>query len=263
VTGLPEPPTPRCPYFYKYAGNVDWLEPIIVNSEIYIPTVAELNDPRDARPVLTNLSIERVADFLKLEFRNEHPRCSIEEYSAVAVDIDEGLTSWGPEGLLNFATDRLHTFLDTRRVYCMSKRWDNLAMWAKYANDHRGYCVEFANDGGDTLFATARKVVYSGAITLDFTNIDHATPNWYFYKSAEWSNEEEIRIVCSRVFGRPTLRVFPGVLSRVILGEKMRRDDVVRVTRWATQRARPMSLVMAKFDRRRGQLLLNPLNNAL
>ena len=66
MTGLPEPPTPRCPYFYKYAGNVDWLEPIIVNSEIYIPTVAELNDPRDARPVLTNLSIERVADFLKL-----------------------------------------------------------------------------------------------------------------------------------------------------------------------------------------------------
>ena len=39
----------------------------------------------------------------------------------------------------------------------MSRRWNNLAMWAKYAADHRGYCLEFSRVG---LFKAAREVIY-------------------------------------------------------------------------------------------------------
>jgi len=33
------------------------------------------------------------------------------------------------------------------RVYSMTKRWNNLSLWAKYAADHTGYCLEFLNEG--------------------------------------------------------------------------------------------------------------------
>lgn len=29
----------------------------------------------------------------------------------------------------------------------MTKRWNNLSLWAKYAADHTGYCLEFLNEG--------------------------------------------------------------------------------------------------------------------
>jgi hypothetical protein len=33
------------------------------------------------------------------------------------------------------------------RVYSLSRRFDNLSLWPKYAADHSGHCLEFANEG--------------------------------------------------------------------------------------------------------------------
>ena len=41
----------------------------------------------------------------------------------------------------------LYKELDDWRVYCLCKRKGNMSMWAKYAGNHTGYCLEFANIG--------------------------------------------------------------------------------------------------------------------
>src|SRR5712692_11147830 len=58
------PTTPTVSHFYKYKGidHLEWLKPLILNHELYIPSVAQLNDPIDCRPKITPMSDE---DMLK------------------------------------------------------------------------------------------------------------------------------------------------------------------------------------------------------
>ena len=52
-------------------------------------------------------------------------------------------------------SELLNAELEGYRIYSLSKRYDNLNLWAKYAADHSGYCLEFANEG--PLFEHAKE----------------------------------------------------------------------------------------------------------
>jgi len=77
-------------------------------------------------------------------------------------------------------TESLHSELEGYRVYSMSKRYDNLNLWAKYAGDHSGYCLEFVHEG--PLFDTARDVMYEDSLKMDVNNPDHTNGFWFFCK---------------------------------------------------------------------------------
>jgi hypothetical protein len=53
------------------------------------------------------------------------------------------------------------------KVYCLSKRYDNLGLWVKYADDHLGYCLEFVNEGD--FFGHAMDVTYGEFAPMDVT----------------------------------------------------------------------------------------------
>jgi hypothetical protein len=124
-------------------------------------------------------------------------------------------------------------------------------MWAKYANEHKGYCLEFRHKG-DSLFASAQELVYSETVGLELSDPDD-TPNWYFYKSAEWSNEEEVRIVMPPAW-EPVVQIFPLTLSGIILGEKVDAANVKRVNAAASRRL-GFTVRQARFDRHEGALV--------
>ena len=63
-------------------------------------------------------------------------------------------------------------------------------MWAKYAGDHTGYCLEFLNTGD--LFAHAVDVIYGDTLPMDVNNPKHRRAYFFYCKRPEWSNEEEI-----------------------------------------------------------------------
>jgi hypothetical protein len=45
---------PTTPFLYKYgsAKHLEWLEPILLRHTLYLPSLSQLNDPREARPRL-------------------------------------------------------------------------------------------------------------------------------------------------------------------------------------------------------------------
>jgi DUF2971 family protein len=63
-------------------------------------------------------------------------------------------------------TALLHRELADLHIFSMTKRWDNMSMWAKYADNHAGYCLEFSNAG---LFAAACEVEYGDVAAIDVT----------------------------------------------------------------------------------------------
>jgi hypothetical protein len=140
------------------------------------------------------------------------------------------------------------------RVYSMSKHWDNLSMWHWYASKHQGYCLQFRNTPG---FGSVREVVYDSSYVLDATDLNHATPNWFFYKSPDWSNEEEVRLVLPKALGGPVLPFHPQLLHRVILGKDMSPENVQTVAQWGRERVPHIAVVTTRWDTINLQLVID------
>lgn len=83
-----------------------------------------------------------------------------------------------PEGILRSISDLLFDELKATKIYSLTKRSNHMGMWAKYADDHCGYCLEFANEGD--FFGQAKEVVYTDTIELDVTKQEQIG-GWFFF----------------------------------------------------------------------------------
>jgi hypothetical protein len=141
----------------------------------------------------------------------------------------------------------------------MSTRWNNLKMWAQYANDHAGYCLEFANDAADWLSGMARLVIYDDSFELDLTLDEHDTAIWYLFTHPDWRCEEEVRIILPQKLGGPEFDLSPNILTRVILGRNMPPEDIERIREWAARRAPRLEVAVTTYDAFKRTLDVAPL----
>ena len=256
----PAPVAQSQSHFYRYSStqNLERLEPILLRHRIYAPTAKELNDPREARPVFARVELKDVLKVLKrrarypLLLRLANPVLWFEQIRE-AEEIDFVCGSSGVEALLRYLADRFYAEAASFRVLSLSKRWDNLALWAKYSDNHRGYCLEFANEG---MFLCTHEVKYDDRLKFDVRNSSHETFDWLFYKTPEWSNEEEIRLVLEPELGGPYFQIEPAWLTRIILGKDMCDADQKQIELWARQRIPELAIARAQYDEYAGRLRL-------
>jgi hypothetical protein len=139
------------PQLYKYSSlardeQLEWLGVIIRKHELYLPNLEQLNDPADGRPSLAPLSEEKMGSFLYEKLVERSPYLSIAELRKEEEVIRYNVRLHGTEKLQRILTEVLHKELKDYRIYSMSKRVDNMSLWAKYADVHAGFCLEFANE---------------------------------------------------------------------------------------------------------------------
>ncbi len=134
-------------------------------------------------------------------------------------------------------------------VLCFTSKEDNLLMWAHYAKNHEGICIEF--DGSTEFFkgkykdasklfgetvkdryrniGELRKVDYKleRPMYLEPSELEYDTEAW-FVKSSEWAYEEEQRILLPLDLAQqiPALdmlfyAVEPDIIKSIILGCQM------------------------------------------
>ncbi len=94
---------------------------------------------------------------------------------------------------------------DETKVACFSQRWDSLPMWAHYADQHQGFCIEYdLSNESEGRTAPLFPVIYSKALVpLDITNelmnlpgnSGHLAIKAAIYKNMDWSYEREWRLV--------------------------------------------------------------------
>ena len=77
--------------------------------------------------------------------------------------------------------------------------------------------------------------------------LEHRNGYWFFCKRAEWSNEEEIRLVLPRGKGS-RVKIEPHWLTRVILGKDMIDANRQLVREWAKQRKPELTVSEAYHD---------------
>ena len=158
-------------YLYKYKGiqtkeDMDRAVDIIKNNRIYIPTRTQLNDPLECKYM---------------------PKMTF----AVA-------GSW-----VTSSSHRVHgiveSVMDKYRILSLSADGENLQMWAHYANNYSGICIEFKNQGE---LAQVQPVKYmyepprfKDLFEPDASEVDKWVRESYFIKSGGWSYESEYRIL--------------------------------------------------------------------
>ena len=257
---IPLPPKATVPYFYKYSSlatpeQLDRLRVIVQEHELYLPNLDQLNDPADGRPRLATLSEEQMGSFLHRKLVLNNPHLSRQRLANEREVIFYNVKQHGTETLHRILTESLHSELKDYRIYSMSKRYNNLSLWAKYAGDHSGYCLEFTNEG--PLFERARDVMYEDFLRMDVNNPDHTNGFWFFCKRPEWSNEEEVRLVLPRGKGSK-VKIDPRWLKRLILGKDVseQKEQVIRA--WAGQRVPDLAVVKARYDSVEQTITLGP-----
>ena len=255
--GIPVAVKSTASHLYKYSSldHSEWLQSIVLEHKLYVPTLPELNDPVDGRPLLEMLSEDKLASFLFDAFVKNNPGKPNGAYEREKQVIQYNVRHHGVETLMREMSLILNRELDGYRVYSMSKRYDNLSLWDRYAAHHTGYCLEFSNEG--PLFEHTKDVIYGESAQMDVTNREHRSGYWFFCKRPEWSNEEEVRLVAIRRQG-PIVAIDPKWLTRIILGKDMSAAHRSQILKWVRERKPELQAVAAKYDSFRQELVLEP-----
>jgi hypothetical protein len=246
---IPKPSKATCPRLYKYSSHehLERLRVIILEHELYLPTVNQLNDPADGLPKLAMQSEDEMVSFFYGQYIRLHPELTRAEQEEQAMIIRYNVKFHSPAALQPMVVQALDAELQEYRIYSLSKRYDNTNLWAQYAAQHRGYCLEFANEV--PLFEYAKEVSYMHPAQMDVLVTDPAIKNgdFFFCKTLDWASEEEVRLVLPRGKGS-RVKIDPQWLTRLILGKDMSEADRTSIREWAKQRQPELAVVSAYFD---------------
>jgi len=124
-------------------------------------------------------------------------------------------------------------------VFCSTTDFENLLMWAHYADQHRGAVLEFTpNKEKDSVFLASRKVTYSDERPLLYASAQDMALHGFtmsseestklildrliFTKSREWKYEQEYRLFIPSLIKEDQpfapLRYHPEELTGIFLG---------------------------------------------
>jgi hypothetical protein len=184
------------------------------NGEVWFSDPAKFNDPFDLNPRISDLVPYRWSDAPGFDAAMRRALAVLladpamyqgarlidstlaNEFLSWAVEAEDEL-DW--EGrLCSVLRKRISQF----GVACLTPQWDNRLMWAHYADQGQGYCIEYEIDWGcqsqDVRYVP---VQYTSEIPELCLSEAMFTPHQFLYrvlatKHSDWAYEQEVRLVC-------------------------------------------------------------------
>ena len=193
----------------------------LVNQTMWYSNPSTFNDPFDCA-----LTIDR----RKFEESFQH---------AVSVGIERGTIRPDlPDAMRIPTEDERQLFLKIRQLLrqaagklglcCFSEDPRSILMWAHYANDHKGFCVEYSSAEGTMLSKEVSSVIYSAKIpSLSISDLSRdksaqTVELLWRTKSTCWRYEKEWRALAP-----DGGRIYPAraPIMAIIFGERMPEQD--------------------------------------
>ena len=121
-------------------------------------------------------------------------------------------------------------------VFSASQDPRNEPMWAHYAADHHGYCVQL-NAMEDGAFLLAEKALYTDTFpTLKLPHPERAeVMQTYLHKSSAWAYEREWRLVTPQ--SNYAIQLRPEAVTGVILGVRASEETCTAISVFNDERA--------------------------
>jgi len=167
---------------YKFRKGDDWDIKNLKNDILKMTSAIKFNDPFDSVISVINKDTF-LEEFLLL---SEHP-----EFNEIlkAKSIEELC-----ENMHKDLYPHYEDFLKKTQICCFSSTIDSILMWSHYANEHKGFCIEY-----DTKMLLKRllplyPVKYSNKMPIWETGNDNFKRGVYT-KASEWEYENEWRVI--------------------------------------------------------------------
>jgi hypothetical protein len=167
------------PYLYRYV-KLDSAKRFLENHCLYLANPLKYNDPYEGQVnVVGTSSDEKKYKYLK---------------------------------------NTLEPILGEYGVTCFSTSCDNILMWAYYADDQKGICIEFDPSKDDLVFDNVRPISYKENLPAlhvhtEMPNIDEILTT----KSVVWQHEHEYRII-KKGMAECLITMNPQAIKSIILG---------------------------------------------
>lgn len=223
---------------YKYraiatGAEIDRLRAILIDSELYLSSRSQFNDPFDARAVA-----------LVTENGPARMRWARSLATRVGVTYKQRLEFMSKMSDQQFAKARallaLNTTLDGSGIFSFAGDPRDILMWSHYGASHTGICLRFEIARDPETLLRALPVQYSEQYpVIDWITADYAdrTIDALLTKSPHWRYERERRIVLDGAAGK-FLPFLPGALTHVIYGCKTPLPAIATVRDLLSERAR-------------------------
>ncbi|MCY7297411.1 DUF2971 domain-containing protein [Alteromonas sp. a30] len=252
-------------HLYKYRAfdpsNTQFVETIFKKNELYFPSPSGLNDPFECQ---FRLSVGDLND-LEYQSRHRHWAYGTQKHLPPVKTAEEFFKHYSTftqkehAEIAQYTRDECYIRFNSKwGIFSLSSEPENVLMWAHYANNHRGFCLEF--DTSNDYFGRAWKVEYVDKIKerdiVDFNESDAF--KILLTKTNDWRYESEYRVLANwkdDVPGLPILseqRVsnFPvDALSSVIFGVRMSDDDITIVRGWLGEEHKNIKLKKVHLDK--------------
>lgn len=243
------PTPPRLYKYFKYNApdKIDWTKRIFINNEIYFATPKFFNDPFDS---ITRFTYPK-SQTEREHFIREWVRSSLPQIPEVVADRQvKGSVAKGDDisHMKKICEELTYQMQQSNAVFCMTEKNDNILMWAHYANQHTGFCLEFGTN--TPLFSRVRPVIYSKYLPkqdlVEFMTVNvRQLPLYLVTKAKDWEYEKEWRLADPGADPGP--REYPEEsLTGVIFGCRMNEKNRRQIQDWCRERDHPPKLFEAK-----------------
>ena len=241
---------------YRYRPNIERAAEEIKTGNIYLSDMSKQNDPFDSSYGLSDerfLSEEYSIDLLILgasyAFTEsvESLKTMWDEETHIPFDelisVDEFLQQFSqitkkPKPLIQIYLKKALANSGRRhetqyKIACFSEEKSSIPMWAYYANDHKGVCLEYdmakLNVEDEYEFELKRafcKVHYS-----DYRPQDQHGEYSLIVKSSQWSHEHEWRLICDTESNYITVPCLSAVYLGINFDYLKYRDIIIEAIR--------------------------------
>lgn len=248
---------------FKYGKVNEHAEEVFSTPKIWFSAPAQLNDPFECRPWLTfNGTRDQIIESLVREIRRLNPNMTPHGATAEAVSIFLQGRHRDPMTWEALRQDLIETLGQKIGLYCLSETSDSILMWSHYADDHRGYCLEFEATDTTPFFGAAQQVIYNEVFPeVDIYNtpkeeqLDHI----FLTKFHGWSYEKEWRIIDHET--GPGIHDYPPqLLKGVIFGFRMPEADRNKVKAWIKSAGRTVKYFEAQRHDRQFKIVINEMD---
>lgn len=209
------------PYVYRYRGDNEYTLDEIKNNYIYFANREELNDPFDSSPYYLDLT-QSIKELHLL--RKEVLNYTTDPLTRAYIKGKQGL-----EEVQKIATEKIEEFVLSFGIACFSMHQINYNLWANYANNYKGVCLQYNTDNDLDFFYNLLPVLYVPEIKkTEFKPITQ--PNeivkLFYYKLDSWNVEKELRLIknnCGKI------QHDKRALRNVIIGYKAEENFVKNI----------------------------------
>ncbi len=203
-------------YLYKFRTLESAVRDLRIPS-IYMNSIVNFNDPYEGHFVLDskNTTVEWETFLQNIGYKSSNIKKKAVYYAA------------NPDKAQKLLEPIIRDNLEKSGVFCFSKGYDKIPMWAYYAEDHKGICIEYDPLQDEQLCDSLLPMNYSkDYVRFNYINEPFGVTRSITQKADCWAGEDEFRLIKVGE-ARKLLTINPQAITSVILGCKF-ADSVTK-----------------------------------